>query len=92
MEGRKRVSTKKRKVENWNEYLRLLEINCVILEDDIKDKLIWTRNDEDGELTAKKGYEVSILEKFSGERAWWWKVLWECNSPIKTIHFLASNE
>ena len=29
-------------VENWNEYVKLLERNCVILEDDIKDKLIWT--------------------------------------------------
>ena len=44
----------------------MLEINCVILEDHIKDELIWTRNDEDGEFTTKKGYEVAIMEQFNG--------------------------
>ena len=43
------------------------------------------KNAEDGDFTAKKGYEVAIMEQFNGDKSWWWKGLWECNSPLKTI-------
>ena len=42
-------------VEYWQYYIKLLETNCLFLEDGTKDKLIWTRNDEDEEFTTKKG-------------------------------------
>ena len=47
--------------------------------------LIWTRNAADGDYTAKKGYEVAIMEQFDGEKSWWWRGQWESESPLKTI-------
>ena len=52
------------------EYIKLLESNCVCLDEDTQDKLIWTRNAEDRDFTAKKGYEVAIMEQFGGEKSW----------------------
>ena len=40
--------------ECWQDYIKLLETNCVCLEEDTKDKIIWTRNAEDGEFTTKR--------------------------------------
>ena len=71
--------------ERWSRYVNLLEINFVNLDEDEQDKLIWTRNVIDGDYTAKKGYEVAILEQFEGEKSWWWEGLWASNSPLKTI-------
>ena len=42
-------------VECWQGYIKLLESNYVCLEEDTQDKLIWTRNAEDEDFTAKKG-------------------------------------
>ena len=47
----------------------MLESNCVCLDEDTQDKLIWTRNAEDGDFTARKGYEVAIMEQFNGEKS-----------------------
>ena len=59
-------------VELWEDYIKVCETKYVCLEDDTKDKLIWTRNDEYGGFTAKKGYEAAMMERFNGEKAWWW--------------------
>ena len=59
----------------------------------IQDTLIWARNELDGYYTAKKGYEVALMEQFDGEKPWWWHDLWYSNSPIKTIlTLLAGNK
>ena len=60
-------------VEIWNNYLNLLEINFVYLDEDDQDKLIWTKNGINGDYIAKKGYEVAIIEQCEGEKYWWWR-------------------
>ena len=59
-------------VKCQNNYINLLELNFVSFEEEVQDKLIWTRNAIDGDYTTKKGYEVAILEQFEGEKLWWW--------------------
>ena len=51
-------------IECWNNYINLLELNFINLDEVEQNKLIWTRNAIDGDYTAKKGYEVEILEQF----------------------------
>ena len=56
----------------WKTYIDLLESNFVSLDEDSQDTLIWTRNEIYGHCTAKKGYEVAIMEQYEGEKPWWW--------------------
>ena len=56
-------------VERWNNYLNMLEIKFVYLDEDDQDKLIWTKNAINGDYTAKKGYEVAIMDLFEGEKS-----------------------
>ena len=63
-------------VERWNNFVHLLEINFVNLDEKEQDKLIWTRNSTNGDYIAKKGYEMAILDQTEGHKSWWWGVLW----------------
>ena len=54
--------------ESSNSYVNNLETNFVYLDEYEHDKLIWSRNAINGDYTAKKGYEVEILEQFEGEK------------------------
>ena len=78
------MGLKGNEVESWNNFVNLLEINSINLDEEDQDKLIWTRNSTNGDYTAKRGYEMAILDQTKGHKAWWWGVLWASNFPLKT--------
>ena len=43
--------------EEWEEYISLLKSNFILLEEERKDKLVWTKNPVNGDFMAKLGYK-----------------------------------
>ena len=48
-------------VKIWNNFVHMLEINFVNLDEEEHDRLIWTRNSTNGDYTTHKGYEMTII-------------------------------
>ena len=59
-------------VKRWKNYLNMLEINFIYLDEDDQDKWIWTKNAINGDYIARNVYEVAIMERCEGEKYWWW--------------------
>ena len=53
------------------------------LEEDAKDKLVWTKNPATRDLTAKLGYKNWGLEQYQGEMNDLWKQVWKNAGPLK---------
>ena len=71
--------------EEWNRFLNLLVTNHVHLGSS-PDKLVWTKNPKTRQFTARLGYQATMEEQAAGgEIHWWWKKLWQIQSPLKTI-------
>ena len=58
--------------EEWNKYLNLLVANHIHLRNEL-DKLIWMKNVNSGQYTAKLGYQAAAEDQAeSREKKWWW--------------------
>ena len=65
-----------------NEFVSLLHSSFIHLEEEAKDKLVWTKNPATGDFTAKLGYKSWALEQYQGEKMEWWKQVWKSEDPF----------
>jgi hypothetical protein len=69
--------------DEWESYVKLLCENFIILDEETKDSLCWSRNPKSGSYIVKLGYRSWVEEHFHDPIKWWWKPLWKFKSPLK---------
>ena len=69
--------------KKWNDFVSLLQLCFIHLEEDAKDKLVWTKNPATGDFTTKLGYKSWELEHYQGDKSYWWKQVWKSEVPLK---------
>ena len=57
--------------EELNKFVSLLQSLFIHLEEDAKDKLVWTKNPTTGYFTTKLGHKIWALENYQGEKMVW---------------------
>ena len=71
--------------EEWSRFFNLLVTSHIHLGSS-PNKLVWTKNPNTKQSTAKLGYQAAMIEQaVGGEIQWWRKNLWQIQSPLKTI-------
>jgi len=66
----------------WKEYTNILKHSDIHLNDQ-DDEFRWSRNKVTWMLIANIRYEDKIREDLGEECQWWWKVVWNLESPLK---------
>jgi hypothetical protein len=60
----------------WDHYCKTL-VNSGILLTDRLDKLIWTRGDRSGNISAKNVYNALASKLWTHNKSWWHRSLWD---------------
>jgi hypothetical protein len=73
--------------DEWNNYVKGLVSLGIELNKD-KDLLMWSWDTKSGQVSAKKAYEVQMLEVVETEPVFWYNDLWKWQLPLKVKLFM----
>jgi hypothetical protein len=73
--------------EEWNFFLKGLIGSGFELNSD-KDTLLWSWDTKGGQVSAKKAYEVQMMETVEVEQNFWYVDLWTWQLPLKVKLFI----
>jgi hypothetical protein len=73
--------------DEWNNYVKGLTSLGIELNNE-KDLLMWSWDTKSGQVSAKKAYEVQMLEDEVTEPVFWYSDLWQWQLPLKIKLFM----
>jgi hypothetical protein len=77
---------------DWNQFVDLLFLNYIRIQEEEEDSLIWTKNPATRDYTSN-WISYSYGGTSLAEKQWWWGPIWKLKAPLKSkiILWLAIN-